>query len=391
MYRSICITLALVLVLAACSAPKQDTVNPPQDPEATPKPVPTEVVWTAARFSEKLDDMTADYVSMMGATDTAALNSLLSVPASSPLGAFEISATSLRAPDQLIKTLTHNHDSAKRLPRGVWNYSEAENNWVKVKDSHDITLNFSVTNEDGSSSAVALVVDWTAKQDTIFVAAPEGLKEVPVKPALRWSYDGVWSGRLDANVTWLHSACGLIDEVQSIDLTGETFSTDIAGRITLNAQYHASDIAARADGSNFKADLSAALNARQGDDHGELEFHATGYAHVLRGAQCYRSDLEDISGEAGLKLSTHLDGISDTLKTKLMFDNVVGGDHPSIDLDGTVTINDDYVASYTGSLNDADGDLIIGEDLIVTFDDGESYTLPELVDEYLSDISIMLP
>ena len=392
MYRSICTTLALVLVLAACSAPKQDTVNPPGEPEVTPKPAPTEeAVWTAERFSEKLNDMTTDYVSIMGVTDAASLSSLLSVPASSPLGAFEISEASLREPDKLITTLSYNHDNAQRLPRGVWNYSEADNNWVKVSDSHDITLNFSVTNDDGSVSAVALVVDWTATQSTINVTAPYAVQEVPRGPALRWSYDGVPSGRLDANVSWLDNGCGPIYEVKKVDLTGETYSTDIDGRITLHAKYHAMDISARADGSNFKAELSGALKARQGDDHGALEFHATGYAHVERGAQCFRGDMQDISGDAGIKLSTHVDGVSDTLTSDLMFDNIVGGDSPSIDLDGSVIVNDEHVASYTGSLNDANNDLVLGDDLVVTFDDGEVYTLAELLDEYLNDTVILLP
>lgn len=338
--------VALAALLAACGRPATVDAGPP--------------TFTPDSTAETLAEVNQEVLELSGTlrADDAA-RALASLP-SFPLGR--------------LTTLDRLGDPGSvtyALPRGIWHYDAAARRWRLTVDAGALELNWPLSPGRGPAQLAQLIVDWDAGQDTVAAKRPDGAwAEVPERASARLVIAGVPAGALELQAGWYESACGLLLEPRDFTLSGDLGRTQ---RLVLEAlSWRARDLkdgatqldtagtltATRANGQQ-RARLSWQLSATAILRRDPTNCAVTGAAEVRRAEVTLALELQTGAPVRRLALAASLSG---------------SGAGPTVE-EGTLRLGERTALSFAGRLDDANGNLIPGENLTLTFADGRSTDL----------------
>lgn len=403
------IGIVLVVVLTACGT---------QDVQSTQ--------WSEETFSSFISDFSQDVGVLIQEQDTG-LVEIMSIPAGSPVGLDSdtnlgtmLLQPSLLANDFLVPLLNNcSHVQGElylsntchpttpadlhTLPRGVYHYDNWKNVWNKVRDSNDLELQFPFGNLDGSTSAITLLLDWDAYKPLQLVKAPYGTKEVPTGMAVIWWKDGIKAATLRVEALWRKvPACGdTLYEVQGITVDGKVGHAGSNDYVHVDLDYRVTDtqldLATNSNynypaGTNYIPSSQGKIDIGVGNDKATLTWNIDAYAKINRGPECFKGNLELLKGELGMGLHTKINNEQNNVDLSFDFYNFLQTPHLSVDVkNGHVNVNNDTSFWLEGRLGDANKNLIIGDDLIMTFENGDKTTFENFLTDNLQVGNIWFP
>ena len=264
------------------------------------------------------------------------------------------------------------------LVRGVYVYDGAAQEWVLIGDSQNLVLQWDFFGSNGATSTAEATVNWGNTQE---VDSPDGSVEVPAEMTVTLQVDGAAAGKLDVNLAWYDAAAcgGAILEPASINLDGYIGSSS---RITFN------DLTLGLLDQDGGADIlmtSGSVSATAGENSAELSWNASVGGEVQRGDDCYAEDFEVNEATASIDVNATNAGDSrslgfgvkvDSITTEPVSANLSGG---IVEVDGATAV------TFSGTLDDTNGNEVPGENVTLNFADGESMTL----EMFLSSFSVM--
>ena len=256
------------------------------------------------------------------------------------------------------------------LPRGNYSYEVSDGGaeaWVRVGDSDDLTLTWPYdadpeTSAPDTATATA-TFDWDALSPTIRADAYGEAIEVPT--GLNLSLEANAQNAADVNVaTTYYTGCG--------EATLEPTSLTVNGTGSLlkleNVGYEVSESGA---GDSVTTQGKVTLV----DEGIALEWNVAVNGELTR-QDCLTESFVPEDGAISLNLSG-FEGDTQSIALDVSFS---GTTEP--DVSGSLTVNNDNDrdVTFSGTLSDANGNGIPGEDVTVRFPNGSSTTLEQLLE-----------
>ena len=272
----------------------------------------------------------------------------------------------------------------QELPRGVLEYDPASEEWDPVEPSDSLAFRWSFLDVDDVERDAVLVIDWGT---TTIVEGPGGAVEVPTDDmSVALTVDGAAAAAFDVEVDW-YSAASCPDGIL------EPTRVAIDGYMGTDATLSLNGVSLSLTASALSS--SGEIVAAAGTDAVGVEWDVTLDVVVDRRPDCSFEDLSVDGGSVSVTLFSDTAGTRSSLGLNVDFGNIQFDEEygflESIDLDGSLAIDGAPVVSFTGTLDDADDDGIPGENLILTFADGETMTFAafsqELVGEAASAVA----
>jgi hypothetical protein len=265
------------------------------------------------------------------------------------------------------------------LPRGVYTFREQDGSatWMMDSESDDLTLNWSYDRDPETAAPDAaeasLTFDWDAQSPTTEVRSPSGESvEVPTGLNLTLLADGVRAADVDIATSYYSAPgcpAGILEPTSlSVGGTGSFLSLENVGYSVVETD----------TGETFQTQGKVTLL----ESGIFLDWNMDIDGELSRDEGCFSHSLLLEGGNVAVELGG-LAGDVRSVALRFAFDNLLGGTGPSFS-DGAVVINGDEgrAITFAGSLSDGDGNGIPGDDLTVTFADGSSSTLEELLLEW---------
>jgi len=132
---------------------------------------------------------------------------------------------------------------------------------------------------------------------------------------------------------------------------------------------------------------SGEIVASAAGDRAGLDWDVTLTGPLTRGTDCFIDDLEPESGAVDVLLFSEQEGVTSSFGVDFAFDTIVfddvTGELVSIDLDGDLTVDGAAAVSFSGTLDDDDGDGIPGDDLVLVFANGDTTTLEAFIESQI--------
>lgn len=336
--------VALLALLSACGQPGTLDAGPPTfSPESA---------------AETLEGASRDVTELSGAlrADDAA-RALASLP-SFPLGR--------------LTTLDRLGDPGSvtyALPRGVWHYDAAEQRWRLTADASMLELNWPLVGRAGQPARLS--VDWDAGHDTVAAKRPDGTwMEVPAHATAQLTVAGAPAGEVELQAGWYESACGLLLEPRDLELSG---SLGRIHRLALEAlSWHARDL----EGGATELDAAGTLSAARagGQQRASLSWQLNAAGTLRRDPEhCAVTGIEQLSrAEVALELELQ----TGAKVRRLALEARAHADESGLTVeDGALRVGGRTALGFAGRLDDANGNLIPGENLTLTFADGHTTDL----------------
>ena len=258
------------------------------------------------------------------------------------------------------------------LARGTYQYDPAADACTVTDDTDDLILKYPYQSATGETADAELNVGWG--EGTLDVSDPAGdLVEVPTDMTVKLSSNGDTVADLSAELDWYNATeCGTDDgifEPTRVSLSGSVGSLGVN-----NVGYSLSDDSLNVQGMVTVAELSA-----------ELDLGVTG---SLSRTDCFADTFEVDTGT----LSFGLDSGDDSLRLNVDLSEAVLADNgatlTSVKFsDGTIQINGSEAATFLGVLDDSNGNGVPGENVEITFSDGDTTDL----ESFLSNNDVALP
>ena len=270
------------------------------------------------------------------------------------------------SPSSVVRSLEP--PETQELPRGVFEYDPLTGEWNPVEPSDSLEYRWSFFDADDAERDAALVVDWGTTRTVDGSGAPV---EVPTDDmSVTLSVDGTAAAAFDVAFTW-YAAPACADGIL------EPTSVAIDGSMGTDATLSLNGVSLSLSATTL--DSSGEIVAAAGGDSLGVDWDVTLDVVVDRRPDCSIEDLNVDSGSVSVTLFSDTAGTRSSLGLNVDFGNILfdeeSGSLESIDLDGSLDIDGTPVVSFTGTLDDADGDGTPGENLFLTFADGETTTL----------------
>ena len=336
--------LASLALLAACGSPRQEPAMNSLQAAATAG----EVAAALGRFS------TSD----SAALEQAALERLLATP--------------------LQVTV-----EVETLPRGVYEYDAAADEWVWQQAANVLELHWAF--EHGGQHDAKLLVDWTADAPSTFVKLEDGSNREAPQGARAWlDIDGAQVGELGVGGRYAVNACGYSEPVE-VDLDG--YLGDEEQRLELNGL--AFGLAEYAAASTFSSSGEVSFSAD--DDSLVFDWQVSLTGDITRDdATCHVTDASVSSGQVAVGIALDVFGRAKSLSVAAGFSDVAvsGAGISSISLvDGRIEVDGGLAVAFDGVLDDANGNGVPGENLTLRFAKGETMSLEEFLQSFIPGLS----
>jgi hypothetical protein len=257
------------------------------------------------------------------------------------------------------------------LPTGsyVWNSNTYHWDSSSTPTTHDLRLQwdfdiYSSTAPPTTHTAVAQV-DWVASTTV------NGM-EFPTHMTASLTVDGTPSGNLDVSGTWQTTSCGTIAEPATVNLTGTlgTSTNQIkvnslklsipSGSGTLSTT---GDVTATAAGKTMSVKWDVSVDG----------------ATVRDPSTCALTDFVPTGGSLSLGLTGPSNAVSLAFDVSNVQLTQYGG-LTSVDVsNGSLKIDNALAASFQGTLDDANHDGTMGDNLTVTFKGGAQESLEQFI------------
>ena len=264
------------------------------------------------------------------------------------------------------------------LPRGIYIYDEETQEWILTGDSQNLVLQWSFLTSSGATSTAEAMVDWG--DDTQKVSSYQSSVEVPTEMTVALQVDGAAAGNLDVSFAWYSAAaCGAILEPTSINLDGYIGSS---ARVTFD------DLTvALLDGDGGADTLltSGMVSATAGEDSAELSWNVSVGGEVQRSDDCYVEGAEVDEATVRADVSATSAGNTRSLGFGVKVDDIVTEPASAKLSNGVVEVDGKTAVTFAGTLDDANGNEVPGENVTLNFADGESVTL----EAFLNGLSMM--
>lgn len=352
-------SFALLLVLAACSTQVQ--------PQAS-----------QADFDRSLQD----YQSGVGAVVNAAgqdlaLQALVATPSGAPglpngalvanlmnLGARPVSpADALKLLGDLVPLADQN------LERGKWDYDPSLPGWVQDGSytGNDLVLTWPFNDTDGASHVAELTFDWNAGAPTVDVREPDGTSsEAPQDMTVALEVDGSAAGSLRAQLAW-YACTTPIAEPTSVAISG---SAGVNDRVEFTFNLSASDTRIGSSGS---------IAVTAGGDSASVSWDVRADGAMQRGSDCFSTGFDVSAGHVNLQTSETANGSSSSFEFNTDFSlnfDASGNPVSAVLSNGFVKVDGSVAVTFSGTLDDANGNCVPGENVGLVFADG-SLTLEQ--------------
>jgi len=358
------LALALALALAACGGQQQAGMS--QDD-----------------FGQSFGGYTSDIGQVMdGLKQDLALQALLDMPqnAPGPMSNFAVSLASLSG-QNLINSLSAGTlaqrfvpFSAGALTYGRWVYNETTGDWVQDGNytGDDLVLVWNFEDESHASHSAQLTADWNYQEHaTVDAKDVDGSTvELPTDAYVSLVIDSSEAGHLRGQFTWYSGACGTIAEPTQATINGRFGDQQ---RLELN------DIALSI--SDTQVSFTGQIKAVDGNDYASFDWSITANGHNVRGSDCFSERFDTTGGNVNLKSSEKNGSQQENSEFNTNFAvNYDNSNMPeSLDLNnGYFKLNGQVALTFSGTLDDSNGNGVPGENVTVTFADG-STTLEELI------------
>ncbi len=275
------------------------------------------------------------------------------------------------------------------LPSGVYSFTDRDGSaiWVMEGESDDLTLNWTYDKDletpDFDAAEATLTFDWDAQSPTVEVVSPSGESvEVPTGLNLILTADGVVAADVDVATSY-YQAPGCGDGLAGI-LEPTSFAINGTGSFLQleNVGYSISESDA---GDSFVTQGKVTLV----DDGISLDWKFAINGDLERSEDCFSESLSLGDGSVAVELAG-LSGDTRSVALRFGFDDLDGGNSPVLS-DGALVVNGDEerAVTFSGSLNDDNFNGVPGDDLNVSFPDGTSSTLEDLLTDWSEDNLLM--
>ena len=257
------------------------------------------------------------------------------------------------------------------LPTGsyVWNPSTYHWDTGTVATSHDLRLQwgfdiYTSTAPPTSHTAVAQI-DWIASTTV-------NGQELPTHMTASLNVDGAPAGNFDLSGTWQSTSCGTIVEPATVNLTG-TLGTSTnqvkvnslklsipSGSGTLSTT---GDVTATAGGKTMSVKWDVSVDG----------------ATVRDATTCALTSFAPTGGSLSLGLTGPSNAVSLAFDVSNVQLTQYGGLTSADISNGSLKIDNALAASFQGTLDDANHDGTMGDNLTVTFKDGAHESLEQFI------------
>lgn len=264
------------------------------------------------------------------------------------------------------------HDGTYGLDRHTYSYDPSTYSWIDNGTGDNLEYHW----EYGSTSKIAtLVIDWAANEPTLWVtpAYMTSDVEVPQGPSATLTANGTVVGEATAAFDYFSStACGTTDEITGFAANGYLGTT--GDRITVQADY-----ALGTDSMTTTGELDLVSGAHQAGFSWSLD--AAGSVSRI---DCGHGSLESTSGNGSVAVyagdsSASLSGSYDNVSADGTFD-----------INGSLRLNGRLAVAFAGNMNDADMDGVPGDNVTLTFAQGETMTLEQYISNEYQQVTTAL-
>ncbi|HHO58208.1 hypothetical protein [Oceanithermus desulfurans] len=353
-------SFVLILALAACSTQIK--------PQAT-----------QADFDQSVQDYQADLGTIAAAAgQDLALQALLATPAGAPglpTSALAANLMSLGAgpvsPTDALKLLGGIAPLAdQNLERGKWDYDPAVPGWVQDSSytGDDLVLTWPFDDDQSNAHTAALTFDWNYGAATVDVLEADGTtSEVPQDMQITLKVDGNAAGSLRGQFAWYDCSGTPIAEPTSVAISG---SAGVNDRVAFTFNLSASDTRIRTSGS---------FEVSTGGDSGRATWDVWADGAMTRDAACFSQDFDVSGGHVNFTTSESVGGESHSFEFNTDFTlNFDAGGNPTsaVLANGFVKVDGAVAVTFSGTLDDANGNCVPGENVSLVFADG-SLTLEQ--------------
>jgi hypothetical protein len=271
-------------------------------------------------------------------------------------------------PDGLLRRL-----AAHELPRGVFEYDPELDEWDLVEPSELLELRWTFFDLEDVERDAVLMIDWGA---TTTVDDYGELTEVPTDDmSASLSVDGAQVAAFDVGFAWFSAP-------ECPDGILEPTSFAIDGSIGTEATLTLNGVGFRL--TPILLDTSGEIVMAAGGDAVGVVWDIALDVTVDRAPDCYIDDFAVTGGSLAVTTYSDRAGTRSSLGLNLTFGNLeIDPDLGpiAVDLEGGLDIDGVPAVSFAGTLDDEDGDGIPGDNLILTFADGETMTLEAFLEE----------
>jgi hypothetical protein len=267
------------------------------------------------------------------------------------------------------------------LPTGVYQWSATSHAWAPVSASVDLVLQWSFQDAGGGSHDAVLTIDWAVGASTVTVDDGGSNREVPQDALATLEVDGTEVGRLAAQVGWQDvPGCGPILEPATLDMSGHLGTA--AHQLSIDRLSLSIPV------TNGTLASSGEVSGVHGSHTLSVDWDVSLIGSLTRAAgTCAVTDGSVTSGHFGLGWTS----TSHDVHLAFDFDTIVrdgAGALQSVDLaNGMLRIDGVVAATFQGTLDDANANHVPGDDLILTFKDGQTMTLEAFLQTHLGTLA----
>jgi len=271
---------------------------------------------------------------------------------------------------------------ATSLPRGIWVWNDDTSEWVEVETSTGLVLRWTYLDAANDTRTAAITIDWG---ETTLVRDEDGaLVEVPTAMSVTMTVDTTTViGEFDAEFGW-YTATACDEGILEPDRVYVDGSFGVDATLAFNGiTLELTSVSA----TEAQIAASGEIVASAAGDRAGLDWDVTLTGPLTRGTDCFIDDLEPESGAVDVLLFSEQEGVTSSFGVDFAFDTIVfddvTGELVSIDLDGDLTVDGAAAVSFSGTLDDDDGDGIPGDDLVLVFANGDTTTLEAFIESQI--------
>lgn len=291
--------------------------------------------------------------------------------------------------------------SAAQLPRGIYHFDTGSSSWVRGAPSDDLVLTWPYSDDPyeiptdpepvptpapesltlAATSEATLTFDWNANSPTREVLTLEAQSvEVPTGPHLSLQAAAGIAAELDAELVYYESAACPAGILEPTSLTLNSQGTFL----TLE------NVGFSTTGEGLAATLKTQGKVTLTQNDIYLGWDITARGGPGRGLDCFTQGISVGPGTFAAEVGGFT-GNTRSVALRFGFSDPDEGDAPVLS-DGAVVINGDEsrAVTFEGSTVDANGNGVPGDTLTVTYPDGTSSTLEDLLSGLGSSFRMML-
>ncbi len=253
------------------------------------------------------------------------------------------------------------------LPRGTYTYDAGTSSWTLTAPSDDLSLTWPY---QGTSKEATLLLDWDASSPTRTVLNGNGAStEVPTGATLNLTAAGQEAADVGVSVTYYEGTgcpAGILEPTSlTVDGAGSLLTLEDVGFSTAG------------EGSAATLQTQGKVTLKQDDIY--LSWNITAQGGPARGSGCsligYSVGAGTFSAELG-----GFTGDTRSLALRFGFTDPDGGDAPVLS-NGAFVVNgeESRAVTFEGAFTDTNSNGVPGDDLTVTYPDGTSSTLEDLL------------